>query len=80
MTVPRCSTAQAGVIASLSLKASLLSKGAGQKSTSLHQEDARDIARKIAQSWHGGRRGDCAKRSRCCSRISNVFSSWTDFD
>jgi hypothetical protein len=28
----------------------------------------------------GERRGDCAKRSRCCSRISNASSSWIGFD
>jgi hypothetical protein len=43
-------------------------------------EGARDMAREIAKSWQGKRRVDCAKGSRCCSRISNASSSWIGFD
>ena len=44
-------------------------------------EGARDMAREISQNLgKGERRGDFAKRSRCCSRISNASSSWIGFD
>ena len=71
-----CSTAPVSMIAEPAVKASLLSKGAGQEDASLRlrgrsRHGSRD--RKILA--RAQRRGDCARRSRCCSRISNAFSS-----
>jgi hypothetical protein len=46
---------------------------------SIH-EGARDMARQIVKSWEGRPLGDCAKRSRCCSRILSAFSTSAAFD
>ena len=43
-------------------------------------EGARDMARQIAKSREGRTSRGCAKRSRCCSPISNAFSSLTGSD
>ena len=38
-------------------------------------EGARDMARQIASSWQGHTADDCARKLKCCSPISNAFSS-----
>ena len=38
-------------------------------------EGARDMARQIASSWEGRIGDNCARKLKCCSPISNAFSS-----